>query len=202
MIPLAAAVSKVIQLILAVSFHEAAHGFAAFREGDATAKRAGRLTLNPLRHLDPLMSVLFPLFLILLNSPVVFGAAKPVPVNPYNFRRGYLSELAVAAAGLIANLGLALINAICLRLFPGAALFFETGIIINVVLFVFNALPIPPLDGSRLVYVFLPAEMKKFFVELEQYGIFLIFVVLYFFGDFVFALVKPLVNIFFLIAYF
>jgi Zn-dependent protease len=194
--------AKIIQLIIAVSFHEVAHGYVAYREGDPTAKLSGRLTLNPLKHLDPFLSIIFPLSLFVLGSPVVFGAAKPVPVNPYAFKRGRRSEVRVAAAGILTNLGLALSNAICLRFFPGLGVFFETGIIINTVLFVFNALPVPPLDGSRIIYVFMPYSIKKLFIELEKYSFLLIFVLLYFFGDLIFGLVYPLVKIFYLIAYF
>jgi Zn-dependent protease len=191
---------RLIHILIAVVLHEIAHGFAAYIEGDDTPKRAGRLSLNPIVHIDPFFTIVFPLLLILAGSPVVFGGAKPVPVNPFNFRRGRLSDILVSSAGILTNLTLAVIFSLLLRFFPDMYEFLVPGIIINVVLFAFNVLPIPPLDGSRIIYHFLPYELKKIYVELERYGFFIIFLFLYFFSGIIWKIVEPIVNILSLIA--
>lgn len=191
---------RLFHIIIAVVFHEVAHGFAAYIEGDETPKRAGRLSFNPLVHIDPFFTIIFPLLLIVAGSPVVFGGAKPVPVNPLNFRRGKLSDIIVSSAGIITNLALAVIFSLLLRFFPSLSGFLIPGIIINVVLFAFNILPIPPLDGSRIVYPFLPYELKRVYLEIERYGFLIIFIFLYFFSGIIWNIIQPIVNILSLIA--
>lgn len=197
---LAELIYKAVQLLLAVVFHEAAHGYVAYLEGDLTAKRAGRLTLNPLKHIDPVFTVILPLLLILSGSPVIFGAAKPVPVNPYEMRRGMLSFALVSAGGLAANLILALVNSLLLPFGGRLSDFFATGIWLNSFLFVFNALPIPPLDGSRIVYLFLSPRYRAIYDEVERYGILLVFAIIYFFGELVYRVASFVANIFFLVS--
>ena len=166
----------IIVFLFSASFHEMAHGWVAYSLGDKTAYRAGRLTLNPLKHLDPVGSILLPGFLILMSAlgagGIIFGWAKPVPVNPYNFRDQKYGSAKVALAGPLANISLALVFGLALRFFPslysiqGIGLMFFYIVQINLILAVFNLLPIPPLDGSHILFAFLPrtAQSIKIFL--------------------------------------
>lgn len=177
-------VSAIIILLLSVIIHEVAHGLSARYFGDHTAERAGRLTLNPIPHIDPFGTILLPLLLILTGSPVLFGWAKPVPINPLNFRDIKKGELVTSAAGVLANLALAAIGAIIFHSIPqdflplvkNLALF---TVRINAVLAVFNLLPIPPLDGSKVVMSILPAHLANEYRKLERFG-FMILILLWF----------------------
>ena len=156
----------IIILILSVVIHEVAHGVMANYLGDPTARLEGRLTLNPLKHLDPMGSVILPILLIVTHSPFLFGWAKPVPYNPYNLRRGgRFAEALVAAAGPATNLLLALIFGAIIRFLsaggaPSATISLAfSAVITNVMLAIFNCIPIPPLDGSKIVEAFLPRSL-------------------------------------------
>jgi Zn-dependent protease len=158
----------VVVLILSVVIHEMAHGYAANWLGDPTARLQGRLSANPLVHLDPFMSVILPGILVATGSPILFGAAKPVPYNPYNFTNQKWGEAIVAAAGPAANIFIALVFAGLIRL-SGVVPLSDTFIVLafqvivlNIFLAFFNLVPIPPLDGSKILPKFLPfaLEMK------------------------------------------
>lgn len=184
---------KIFVLLSAVVFHELAHGYAALFEGDDTAKRYGRLTLNPMAHLDPLMSIVIPGLLILSGSGIVFGAAKPVPVNPWRFRHRRYGEVLVSVAGVGANLLLAAFFGFLLKFESPFKEYFYEAVVINVVLAVFNLLPIPPLDGSKVVAQLLPAKYKFYWNELERYGIGILFILLFVFGGVFWAFIRPLI---------
>jgi len=156
----------VLVLIVSVVLHEVAHGYAAFKLGDPTAKLQGRLSLNPLVHIDPLMSVIVPGMLLLSGSPFLFGAAKPVPYNPYNFTDQKYGEAKVAAAGPAVNILIAIVFGALVQLSDTLGLsqtFVSLSysiIIMNVFLALFNLLPIPPLDGSKILPMLLPFELR------------------------------------------
>jgi Zn-dependent protease len=174
-------VELIVQLIalgFSIILHEIAHGYVAHRLGDPTAKNAGRLTLNPLAHIDPFGSILLPMMLAITHSPVLLGWAKPVPYNPAYFRDVRKGTMLVGAAGPATNLILAAASAALLRLLtPGgiAALFLLHLCVVNVVLCVFNLLPVPPLDGSRVVVGLLPAELARSYLRLERFGFLIVF---------------------------
>lgn len=171
-------------LLFSVVIHELCHGLAADRLGDHTARYAGRLTLNPIPHLDLFGSILLPLFLFLVNSPVLFGAAKPVPVNFFNLRQPKRDMALVSLAGPGANFALALAFAVPIRLGllssgdPGYGIVLQ-AVLINLVLGVFNLIPIPPLDGSKVLASFLSDELMYKILSMERFGFLLIVLFLY-----------------------
>jgi len=170
---------SLIILLFSVIIHELAHGYVAYSLGDLTAKYEGRLTLNPLKHLDPFGSVILPLLLFIAGSPFLFGWAKPVPVNPYNFTDKKYGEIKVSIAGPISNLFLAIFFGLILRFIPDAVFASNQGIeialsyivSINIWLAVFNLIPVPPLDGSWILFSLLPAKLENIKFFLKQYGI-------------------------------
>ena len=184
----------ILPLILAVTLHEVAHGYAALKMGDHTARLAGRLTLNPIKHLDLFGSFLLPLVLKLSGSPIIFGYAKPVPVNYLNFREYRKGTLWVASAGVLANAILAVLSAALFQMLRTTKAFWAESqfellyaylfqllaysVIINCVLALFNLIPIPPLDGSRILAMLLPAPLRMYFSRLERFGMIIIFVLL------------------------
>jgi len=181
---------SVLALLLCVIPHEVAHGFVALWLGDPTAKRAGRLSLNPLRHLDPIGSVLLPLGLILLRRLtgvplLVFGWAKPVPINPYYFRDPWKGMVWVGLAGPATNIALAALAAGLARLLlllgirnAWVFMFLAIYVVISLLIAFFNLIPLPPLDGSRILAYFLPLRWKLQLMRLEQFGIIVVVVLL------------------------
>jgi Zn-dependent protease len=156
----------VVVIIFSAVVHEVMHGVAADMLGDKTARYAGRLTLNPISHLDPIGSIILPLFFTLSHSPIFFGWAKPVPYNPYNLRPGRFSEAIVAVAGPASNLAIAIICGLFIRsgLYMPANTVIFTVVVINIMLCFFNLIPIPPLDGSKILTSILPSSLAY------QYG--------------------------------
>ena len=176
-------------LLVCVIPHEVAHGWMAYRLGDPTAKWAGRLSLNPIRHLDPIGSLLVPAALLILRRlvgfPIVFGWAKPVPINPRYFRDPWQGMLWVALAGPATNFGMALAAAalgrglIALGLTnPWVLYFLGMVVLLSLVLGAFNLIPVPPLDGSRVLSYFLPLRWRLQLARLEQWGIVIVMVLL------------------------
>jgi Zn-dependent protease len=151
----------VVIIIFSAIIHEVMHGYVADLLGDHTARYAGRLTLNPIPHIDVMGSIIIPFFLVTLGSPIFFGYAKPVPYNPYNLRPGRFSEAFVAVAGPLSNLAIALIAGLVIRLnfFPGAQDVIFLIVAVNTMLCFFNLIPIPPIDGSKVLEAILPRAL-------------------------------------------
>lgn len=172
---------EIIVLIFSAIAHEYMHGWAAFRLGDSTAKDAGRLTMNPLAHLEWFGSFFLPLVMVVTKMPFVFGWAKPVPYNPYNLRDKRYGDAKVALAGPAANLLIAIFFGLFLRFFPIFNLNFSGLLVIiiyiNLILAVFNLVPLPPLDGSKILACFLPADWRQRYLEMERVGF--IFIILF-----------------------
>lgn len=183
----------------AVIIHEYCHGWVAYKLGDPTAKYAGRLTLNPIEHIDPVGTVLLPIMLIIIKSPVIFGWAKPVPVNFWNLRNPRRDMIWVGLAGPLANFLMAVVFSRLLHL-PIPEFFREialSAVMINLVFAVFNLMPIPPLDGSRVVSGLLPYNYARAYNEFERYGVMVIFLLLFmgFFDRVVWPLVAVLASL-------
>ena len=176
-------VIQLAALAFSIILHEVAHGYAAYRLGDPTAKYSNRLTLNPLAHVDPIGSVVLPLILLVTHSPVLFGWAKPVPFNPYYFRNPKKGIMIVGAAGPLTNFALALASGLLFQIVPVPLdvirWFLAYFCVTNVILGVFNLIPIPPLDGSRVLYGLLPERWLQAYMRVEQYGFIILFVLLW-----------------------
>ncbi|MFA5754780.1 MAG: site-2 protease family protein [Candidatus Paceibacterota bacterium] len=173
-------VFALIILLFSIIIHEIAHGSVAYSLGDSTAKNSGRLTLNPIKHLDPVGSILLPVFLSILSLPII-GWAKPVPINPFNFNDQKWGELKVSIAGPLANFAIALIFGLVIMFFSLPESFLEIAslvIIYNIALGIFNLIPVPPLDGSHILFALLGERFNNVKKFLYQYGFFvLIFLV-------------------------
>jgi len=178
-----------LPVLFAVVLHELAHGWVADKLGDDTARWMGRLTLNPIKHIDPIGTILIPVLLLVMQSPFLFGYAKPVPINWRKLRNPKRDMVLVALAGPLTNLALALLSTAVLMvsvMMPESMLWFtkplalmcQASIIINLVLFIFNLLPLPPLDGGRVAVGLLPGPMAYQLSKLERYGFIIIVVLL------------------------
>lgn len=175
----------VLQLLIfffSVIVHEVTHGYIALRKGDTTARDYGRLTLNPLPHIDIFGTIIFPILLIIMKAGVIFGWAKPVPINPYYLRNPKQDMMWIGAAGPLSNIGIAVILAMVIRMvggqifeLPQLSQFIAYGITINLLLAFFNLIPIPPLDGSRIVQGLFPQETREKYLSIERFGFFIIF---------------------------
>jgi Zn-dependent protease len=178
------ALISLVILIFSAILHEIAHGFVAERLGDPTAKLLGRLTLNPIPHIDPIMSILVPLLLLFGGSPVIFGAAKPVPVDPFNFREPRKDMALVSLAGPLTNFLIAFIFAFIFKFLspfitdPLILTIIFTIIQLNLLLGIFNLIPIPPLDGSKIFAMLLPEDTARAYLSIGTFGIFILFFLL------------------------
>jgi len=199
----------IIQLpifFFSVIIHEYAHGWTAYRFGDDTAKVTGRLTLNPLPHIDPIGTVVLPLFLVLFRSPFIIGWAKPVPVIPYRLSDPRRDLIKVSASGVLANFSLAIFAALLVRIIITFAVanFLFNRIILNMLLYcifinlllgVFNLVPVPPLDGSKIVSGILPPELSMKYERISPYGFVIILVLIY--TGLLWGLIIPVVRFLF-----
>lgn len=206
----------VVILVFSAILHEIAHGYVAEKLGDPTARIAGRITLNPLPHIDPIMTILVPVLLIFSGSPIIFGAAKPVPVNPLMLREGRKDIALVSLAGPLTNLALTLVAAVIFAIFysnlgllnvaimnPSVA--FEANpvafilariALINLALGFLNLIPVPPLDGSKFFSILLPERVAQQYFALAPFGIFILFLLLLMtpIGDLLWILVLNSLN--------
>ena len=191
-------VFQIAVLIMSVVIHEVSHGYAASYLGDQTARYQGRLTLNPLKHLDFVGSFLVPSLSYFLGG-FIFGWAKPVPYNPYNLRPGRWSEAAVAVAGPTSNILLALIFGILLRISvssdPAFIQITSLIVFINILLAIFNLMPIPPLDGSKLLFAIFPDKLFQIRGFFEKYGLILVLFFIFFLWQFIFPVIAVLFRL-------
>ena len=190
-----------IVLIISIILHEVSHGYMAEYLGDPTARSLGRLTLNPVPHIDMMGSIVLPLVFVLTGSPIVFGWAKPVPYDPRNIRGSQFKEryggALVAAAGPLVNIMLAVIFGLLIRFVPVDQMmvqFFLIVVLINISLAVFNLIPIPPLDGHHILSALLPYRWRQKYMELYRYSFILMFVVVFVLWQFISPLVLVIVR--------
>ena len=175
-----------VTILLSMTLHEAMHAFMGYFLGDDTAKAQGRLSLNPIKHIDPIMTIALPLFLAVMGGPI-FGGARPVPLNPHRIRYGEWGMALVAVAGPLTNFllaflffGIGVLTGVINSVGSVASydsywsIFISYGVMVNLSFFIFNMLPIPPLDGSRVLYALAPEMVQRGMEKIEQYGIFLV----------------------------
>ncbi len=188
-------------ILLSMTLHEAMHAYVGYWLGDNTAKNEGRLSLNPIKHIDPVLTLALPIILAVMGAPI-FGAAKPVPFNPHNIRYGAYGAALIGVAGPLTNLILSFVFFALYALlgmpdgFVGT--FFNLAVIVNLGFFIFNMIPIPPLDGSRLLYALAPDGVRRVMEMMEQYGLILVFIVIFFasslIGQFMSAVMRAILQ--------
>ena len=189
----------IVVVLLSMTIHEAMHAFTSDWLGDDTARLKGRLTLNPLAHIDPVFTLLLPVILAVIGAPI-FGGAKPVPFNPSRVRFGDFGAALVAMAGPLTNLLLAFVAFGLYVVFGGAGItgladiIFSTTILVNIGFFVFNTLPIPPLDGSRVLYALAPDTARRVMELIERYGILFVFIVVMLFSQQISSLMRAVIQ--------
>lgn len=193
-----------IILVYSVILHEIAHGFIADRLGDPTARLAKRLTLNPIPHIDPIMTVILPAFLLISQAPFLFGGAKPIPIDPFNFKDVKKDTALTALAGPVTNILIAVFFALLIKLIPLFVLndqllstsiqIFTGAVVLNISLAVFNLLPVPPLDGSKVLAGILPDELAKELYKLERFGPMIILGLLFFLPGVIFGIIGPIIK--------
>ncbi|MBR3654000.1 MAG: site-2 protease family protein [Elusimicrobia bacterium] len=194
-------VISVVVLLFSIIVHEVAHGFVAYKRGDATAKLMGRLTLNPIYHIDIFGSIVLPAILIITGAPV-FGWAKPVPVNMLNLKNPKQDMVFVSLAGVTANFLLAVAAGVIMffirtfladvSIMASVYVIMQYVIVINIVLMIFNLIPIPPLDGSRVVLFLLPRDLAQKYAKIEKYGFWIILILLM--TNVLWKIIAPLAN--------
>ena len=193
---------QILILVFSVVVHEVSHGYAALMQGDVTAKYAGRLTLNPIKHLDPVGSVILPILLSLIPGGLMFGWAKPVPYNPYNLRNKRWGEVIVAAAGPASNFIIAAVFGLLIRYSQYLNLgksFVELSVIVvltNIVLVVFNLMPIPPLDGSKILFGLFPKQTLKLQQFFSKYSLIFLLVFIFFVWEYMTPLIILMAQLF------
>ena len=184
-------VTIIVVILFSMTIHEALHGFVAYWLGDDTAKLQGRLTLNPIKHIDPFLTIILPVLLAISGAPI-FGGAKPVPFNPARVRYGEWGAALVAIAGPLSNFLIAFISfgiyVLSLTSYPEVASFFLVAVLVNLGFFIFNMIPIPPLDGSRVLYALAPEFVRRGMEAIERFGIIFIFAIV--------LLLSPVIGVF------
>jgi Zn-dependent protease len=191
---------SLIILFVSIIVHEISHGWVAYKLGDPTARYSGRLTLNPLAHIDIFGTIILPLLLIVMHSPFLFGYAKPVPINFYNLKNPKRDMIWVGLSGPISNILSAAVLSLIIKAISLPQFFYEIvafGVWINLILAVFNLIPIPPLDGSRVVFGLLPYKYSIAYAQLEQFGFIIIFLLIFsgLFRQIIFPIVAVLANL-------
>lgn len=191
-------------VLVSMTFHEAMHAFVGYWLGDDTAKLHGRLSFNPIKHIDPFLTILLPIMLAIVGAPI-FGGAKPVPFNPNNLKYGEWGPAIVAIAGPLTNLFIAFVvfGIYTLINSSGSSIFnqiFNTAIYVNLGFFIFNMIPIPPLDGSRVIYALAPEFVRRGMESIERFGIIVVFMIIYLagpvFSDFIVTSIKFFITLF------
>ncbi len=187
-----------VVILVSMTLHEMTHSFVGYWLGDETAKEEGRLTINPLAHIDPFLTVLLPILLAVTGAPI-FGGAKPVPFNPQNVRWGEFGAMLVGVAGPISNLVLAFVGFGTLAITSASGLagyVLQIWVVVNLGFFIFNMLPVPPLDGSRLLYYLAPDSVRSVLVMAEQFGLIIIFAIILLFSQYLGAYMQIAIDFF------